>query len=96
MKFCNYIFVLNEVPNNSDITCVTSIVLNKARNSNDSKKCALTTMGAQQCSIAAVQPSRRKADLSVLEMRDNDTIIRNVCADGNKLCCKKEWRLYAQ
>ena len=30
-----------------------------------------------------------------MNMRDNDTIIRKIRADGNKLCPGKEWRLYA-
>ena len=43
--------MLNEVPNNDDITHVENIVLNEAPNSNDAR-CAvnnmrLTTMGAQ-------------------------------------------------
>ena len=54
----------------------------------------LTTMGAQQFSMAAIDPLCRKADLP--EMRDNDMITRKVCADRNKVFPGKEWRLYAQ
>ena len=51
-------------------------------------------MGAQHFSMAAIEPSCRKANLP--EMRDNDMIVRKVCADGNKLCSGKEWKLYVQ
>ena len=87
--------VLNEAPNNNDVMCIANIVLNEASNSNDTmhvwNNVCLTTMGAQQFSVVAIQPSCRKADLP--EMRDNDMITRKVCADGNKLCPGKEWRL---
>ena len=39
--------------------------------------------------MVAIQPSRRKTDLS--EMRYNDMITRKVHAYGNKLCAGKEW-----
>ena len=49
MKFCSYNFVLNEAPNNIDVTCVANIVLNEAPNSNDAtrvgKNVCLTAMG---------------------------------------------------
>ena len=48
-------------------------------------------MGAQQFSMAAIDPSCRKSDFP--EMRDNDMITRKVCADGNKVLPGKEWRL---
>ena len=41
--------------------------------------------------MAAIWPSCRKVDLP--ETRDNDTITRKVCPDGNKLCLGKKWRL---
>ena len=41
-----------------------------------------------QFSMVVIQPSCRKADLP--ETKDNDTITRKVCADGNKLCLGKE------
>ena len=77
IKFCSYNFVLNEVPNKNDVTHVANIVLNKAPNSNDAihvtNNVRLTTMGAQQFSMAAdIQPSCRIANLP--ETRDNDTI----------------------
>ena len=94
----SYNFGLNEAPNNNDIMRVANIMLNEAPNGNDAmcvaKNVRLTTMGAQQFSMAAIQPSCRKANLP--EMRDNDIITRKVCADGNILCPEKEWRLYAQ
>ena len=44
--------MLNEAPNNNDVTHVVSIVLNEAPNSNDAmcvvNNVCLTTMGAQQ------------------------------------------------
>ena len=44
MKSSSYNFVLNEAPNNNDVTHVANIVLNEAPNSNDAmrvgKKCA--------------------------------------------------------
>ena len=73
----------NKVPNNNDIKCVANIVLNKAPNSNGTTHVAndvcLTTMGGQQFSMAAIEPSCRKANL--LETRDDDMITRKVCAD---------------
>ena len=98
MKFCSYNFVLNEAPNNNDITHVANIELYEAPYSNDAMRVGnnvcLTAIGAQQFSVAAIQPSCRKADLP--EMRDNDMITRKVCVDGNKLCPGKEWKLYTQ
>ena len=98
IKFCSHNFMLNEAPNNDDVTRIANIMLNKAPNSNDATCIAnnvhLTTMGAQQFSMVTIQPSCRKADLP--ETRDNDTITRKVRADGNKLCPGKEWRLYTQ
>ena len=79
--------MFNQVPNNNEVTCVPNIVLNKEPNSNDTTCIAnnvrLTIMDAQKFSMAAIQPSCRKADLP--EMRDNDMITRKVCADRNKL-----------
>ena len=90
--------MFNEPLNNNDGTRVANIVLNESPNSNDAicvrNNVRLTAMGAQQFSMAAIQPSCRKADLP--ETRDNDTITRKVRADGNKLCPGKEWRLYTQ
>ena len=90
--------MLNKTPNNNDVTCVANIVLNEVPNSNDATWVAnnvhLTTMGTQPFSMAVIDPSCRKADLP--ETRDNDTITRKVCADGNKVCPWKEWRLYVQ
>ena len=51
-------------------------------------------MSIKQFSMAAIQPSCRKADLP--EMRDNETVTRKVRVDGNKLFPGKERRLYAQ
>ena len=90
--------MLNEAPNNNDITHIANIVLNEAPYSNDAtcigNNVHLTAVGAQQFSMVAIQPLCRKADLP--EKRDNDTITRKVRADGNKLCPGKEWRLYTQ
>ena len=98
IKFHNYNFVLNEVPNNNDITRVANIVLNDAPISNDAtcvgNNVRLTAVGARQFSMVAIQPSCRKADIP--ETRDNDKITRKICADGKKLCPGKEWRLYTQ
>ena len=69
------IIVLKEVPNSNDAMCVGNNV-------------RITAMGTQQFSMAAIQPSCRKADLP--ETRDNDMITRKVRADGNKLCPGKE------
>ena len=97
IKFCSYNFVWNEVPNNN-VTSIINIVLNTAPNSNDAMRIAnivsLTTMGAHQFSVAAIQPSCRKADLP--ETRDNDTIARKVHVDGNKTLPWEKWRLYTQ
>ena len=96
--FCSYNFVLNEASNNNDVKRVVNIVLNKAPNCNDAtcigNNVHLTAVGTQQFFMAAIQPSYRKADLP--ETRNNDTITRKVCADGNKFCHGKEWRLYTQ
>ena len=57
--------MLNEAPDNNDITHVTNIMLNKAPNSNDAtlnsndatcmaNNVHLTTMGIQQFSMAAI------------------------------------------
>ena len=58
MKFCSYNFVLNEVPNNNDITYVANTVLNEVDNSNDAmhvgNNVRWTTMGLQQFSMAAI------------------------------------------
>ena len=55
MKFFSYNFVLNEVPNNNDVTRVANIWLNKAPNSNDAmcirNNVHLTAVGTQQFSI---------------------------------------------
>ena len=76
--------MLNKAPNNNNITYVANIMLNEAPNSNDTMHIAnnvcLTTMGAQQFSMTAIYPSCRKVDLP--GMRDNDTIIRKVHANG--------------
>ena len=78
---------MNEAPNNKDIVCIENIALNEVPNSNDAMRIKnnvhLTAVGAQQFSMAAIQPSYRKADLP--ETRDNDTIKREVCVDGNEL-----------
>ena len=90
--------MLNEAPNNNDVMRIANIVLNEVPNINDAtrveKKVHLTAMGAQQFSMAIIKPSCRKANLP--EMRDNDTITRKVCADGNKVSSGKEWRLHTQ
>ena len=56
--FYSYNFVLNEAPNNIDITCVANIMLNKEPNSNDAMSIGnnvhLTAMDAQQFSMAAI------------------------------------------
>ena len=53
--------MLNEVLNNNDVTHIANIMLNKAPNSNDAMRIAnnmqLTTMGAQQFSMAAIYSS---------------------------------------
>ena len=58
IKFCSYNFVLNKVPNNNDILHVANIMLNEVPNNNDAKhvpnNVLLTTMGAQQFSLAAI------------------------------------------
>ena len=50
--------MLNEVPNNNDVTCIANIVLNEVLNNNDAMHIGnnvhLTTMGAQQFSMAAI------------------------------------------
>ena len=87
------------MPNNNDVTCVENMVLNEAPNSNDATRVVnnmhLTTMGAQQFSIAAILlASCRKVDLP--EMRDNDMKTIKVCSDENKLRPGKKLGLYAQ
>ena len=90
MKFCSY-NVLNKAPNSNDITCAANIVLNEVPNSNDTTRIAnnvcLTTMCAQQFSMATIWPSCRKADLP--DTRDNIRITRKVDAYKNKLCLGK-------
>ena len=50
--------MLNEAPNNNDVTRVANIVLNKGPNSNDTtgvvNNVHLTTMGAHQFSMVAI------------------------------------------
>ena len=50
--------MLNEVPNDNDVTCIANIVLNEAPNSNDGmligNNVCLTAVGAQQFSVAAI------------------------------------------
>ena len=50
--------MLNEVPNNNDVTFIANIVLNKAPKSNEAMRVAnnvcLTNMGAQQFSMVAI------------------------------------------
>ena len=50
--------MLNEVPNNNDVTRVGNIVLNETPNSNDATRVGnnvrLTAMDAQQFSMAAI------------------------------------------
>ena len=50
--------MLNKAPNNNDVKCVANIVLNEAPNSNDATRIGnnerLTTVGAQQFSMAAI------------------------------------------
>ena len=57
IKFCNYNFVLNKVPNNSDAMCVANIVLNEVPSNNNATGIAnyvcLTTIIAQQFSMVA-------------------------------------------
>ena len=98
IKFCTYNFMLNEAPNNNDVTHIANTMVNEEPNSNDTmctgNTVCLTAMSTQQFSMVAIQPSCRKGDLPVT--RDNDTKTTKVCADGNKLCPGKEWRLHAQ
>ena len=59
MKFCSYNFVLNETPNNIEVTRLANItVLNEVRNSNDAtcigNNVRLIAMGAQQFSMASI------------------------------------------
>ena len=88
IDFCSYNFMLHKVPNSNDVTPVTNIVLNKVPNSKDAtligNNVRLTTMGAQQFSMCAIDPSCRIANLP--EMRDSDKITRKVCVVGNKVC----------
>ena len=57
IKFCSNNFVLNEAPNNNDVTCIEN-VLNKAPSSNDTTCIAnnvrLITMDSQQSSMVAI------------------------------------------
>ena len=50
--------MLNEAPNNNDVTHVVNIVLNKGPNSNDTTRVLnnvhLTIMGAHQFSMVAI------------------------------------------
>ena len=50
--------MLNKAPSDNDVTCVTNIMLNEIPNSNDVthvvNNVRLTTMGAQQFSMAAI------------------------------------------
>ena len=50
--------MLSEVPNNNDVTRIANMVLNEVPTSNDAMHVAnnvhLTTMGAQQFSMAAI------------------------------------------
>ena len=73
--------MLNEAPNDNDVTHIANIMLNEAPNSNDAMCIAnnlrLNTIGALNGSYIAIM---QKADLP--ERRDNDTITRMVCADG--------------
>ena len=84
--------MLKEAPNHNDITQVANIMLNEVPNSNDAmhlgNNVCLTALCAQQFSMAAIQPSCRKANLP--ETRDDDMITRKVHAYGNKLCPGKE------
>ena len=90
--------MLNKVLNNIDFTHMPNIVLNEAPITNDATRLVnnmrLTIMGAEQFSVAAIQPSCKKVDLP--ETRDYDTKTRKVHADRNKLCPGKEWKLYSQ
>ena len=58
MKYCSYNFVLNETPNNKDITCIANTVLNEVPNCNDAMRVGnnvrLTAMGARQFSVVAI------------------------------------------
>ena len=50
--------MLNEAPNNNDITCMANTVLNKVPNSNDATRVGnnvcLTAVGEQQFSMVAI------------------------------------------
>ena len=58
--------MLNEAPNNNDITRIANIVLNEVPNSNDAtdvgNNVRLTAMGAQQFSVAIMQKGRFTRD----------------------------------
>ena len=58
MKFCSYNFVLNEAPNNNDVTHVANIMLNEVPNSNDAtcigNNVRFTPKGTNQFSVAAI------------------------------------------
>ena len=73
----------SEVLNSSGATCTANNV-------------RLTSMGAQQLSMAAIHSHHaEEPTYTVPEMRDNYMITRKVHVDGNKLYPGKEWRLYA-
>ena len=67
---CMAKIMLNEAPDNNDVTCVAGNV-------------CLTTIGAQQFSMSAIDQSCRKADIP--EKRDSDTMTRKVCMDRKSL-----------
>ena len=50
--------MLNEAPNNNDVTCVANILLNKVPNSHDTmhigNNVPFTAVGAQQFSMMAI------------------------------------------
>ena len=81
--------MLNKARNNNDGTCIANVVLIEVPDATCvGNNVCLTAMCAQQFSMAAIKPSCKKADLP--ETRDNDTITRKVCVDGNKLYPGKE------
>ena len=71
---------------------IANIMLNEEPNSNDAmhvmNNVYLTTMGTQQLLMATIQLSCKNANLP--ERRNNDTITRKDCVDGNTLCPGKE------
>ena len=58
MKFCSYNFVLNEAPNNNEVTFIENMVLNEVPNGNEAthvvNNMGLANMGAQQFSMVAI------------------------------------------